>query len=62
MTYAKKVKSGTADLVVSIILDVLIVVFTLLIVIPLVWMVISSFKGTNEIFSNIWGFPGKWRV
>ena len=62
MTHAKKVKSGTADLVVSIILDVLIVVFTLLIVIPLVWMVISSFKGTNEIFSNIWGFPGKWRV
>lgn len=62
MTHAKKVKSGTADLVVSIILDILIVVFTLLIVIPLVWMVISSFKGTNEIFSNIWGFPGKWRV
>lgn len=62
MTHAKKVKSGTADLVVSIILDVLIVVFTLLIVIPLVWMVISSFKGTNEIFSNIWGFPESWRV
>lgn len=27
---------------------------------PLFWMVINSFKNTNEIFSNSWSLPSKW--
>lgn len=34
--------------------------FFIIIVLPLVWMVVSSFKTTNEIFSNLWGLPVKW--
>ncbi|MEG0768277.1 MAG: carbohydrate ABC transporter permease [Ruthenibacterium sp.] len=35
--------------------------FFLIIVIPMLWMVISSFKETNEIFDNIWGLPRVWQ-
>lgn len=62
MERSRKVRSNTSDRVVNIILDVLITVFILLILIPLVWMVISSFKETNEIFSNIWGLPAEWKI
>lgn len=34
--------------------------FFLLILIPVVWMVLSSFKSTNEIFENLWALPQKW--
>ncbi len=34
--------------------------FFLLIVIPLIWMVISSLKNTNEIFADLWALPEKW--
>lgn len=37
-----------------------IVLFFIIIVGPLLWMVISSFKSSTEIFSNIWGLPQKW--
>ncbi len=36
-------------------------VFLLAIIIPLLWMVASSFKTTNEIFSNIWSLPDVWQ-
>ncbi len=35
-------------------------IFFIIIVYPLIWMIISSFKSTNEIFSNIWGLPKTW--
>lgn len=34
--------------------------FFLLILIPIIWMILSSFKETNEIFTDLWGFPKKW--
>ncbi len=34
--------------------------FFLLILLPIVWMVLSSFKETNEIFQNLWAWPEKW--
>lgn len=37
------------------------ILFFVIIIYPFIWLVISSFKTTNEIFSNIWGFPGKWQ-
>lgn len=30
------------------------------IVYPLFWMIMSSFKSTNEIFNNSWGLPKHW--
>ena len=40
---------------------VVVVLFFLMIVLPLLWMVVSSFKTTNEIFDNIWGLPAQWQ-
>lgn len=37
-------------------------IFFILIAYPLIWTVLSSFKTTNEIFSNIWGLPKTWMV
>ena len=34
-------------------------IFTLAVVIPLLWMVLTSFKSGPEIFASPWGFPGK---
>ncbi len=34
--------------------------FFLLILLPIVWMVLSSLKETNEIFENLWAWPKKW--
>ncbi len=34
--------------------------FFLVIIVPFLWMVLSSLKTTNEIFTNIWGFPEKF--
>ena len=37
------------------------IIFFIIIVYPFIWMFLASFKTTNEIFSNIWGLPGKWQ-
>lgn len=34
-------------------------IFTLAVVIPLLWMVLTSFKSGPEIFASPWGLPGK---
>lgn len=36
--------------------------FFLLILIPVAWMIISSFKETSEIFTNLWTLPKQWRI
>lgn len=45
-----------------ILLGVLPFCFFVLILIPVAWMIISSFKETNEIFTNLWALPKQWRV
>lgn len=37
-------------------------VYAIVIAYPLIWMVISSFKNTSEIFSEPWGLPSIWLV
>ncbi|MFH1243751.1 MAG: carbohydrate ABC transporter permease, partial [Pseudomonadota bacterium] len=37
-------------------------IFFLIIILPMIWMILSSFKSTTEIFSNVWGLPEKWLV
>lgn len=41
-------------------LNIIPFLFFIIIVIPIAWMVISSFKETNEIFSDLWSLPKKW--
>jgi N-acetylglucosamine transport system permease protein len=38
----------------------LLVVWTLLGLVPLLWAVVTSFKSDREIFTNPWGLPTKW--
>src|SRR5262245_64267429 len=35
----------------------ILIVFTVAILYPIVWMMMSSFKTTGELASNIWGIP-----
>jgi raffinose/stachyose/melibiose transport system permease protein len=35
----------------------ILIVFTVIIVYPVLWMVLASFKAPGEIVTNIWGFP-----
>lgn len=37
-------------------------IYAILIAYPLIWMVISSFKNTTEIFTEPWGLPSVWLV
>lgn len=41
-------------------LSFLLVLF-IVITYPLLWMVINSFKSTEEIFTNTWSLPSQWR-
>jgi raffinose/stachyose/melibiose transport system permease protein len=34
--------------------------FTLSIIYPLIWMVMSGFKTKSELFTNTWAFPTEW--
>lgn len=51
-----KFKNNIGEIIPIIILTT----FFIIIVLPLSWTVISSFKSTNEIFTNIWGLPETW--
>jgi raffinose/stachyose/melibiose transport system permease protein len=57
-TVRKRNKTG-AYIIVGLI-SVLLFSYFVAIVYPLVWMVMSSFKSTNEIFNNSWGLPKHW--
>ncbi|MFD2212351.1 carbohydrate ABC transporter permease [Metabacillus endolithicus] len=35
--------------------------FAIIILYPLFWMLISSFKSYQEIYSNVWAFPTEWK-
>lgn len=40
----------------------LLLVYVIVIVYPLFWMLISSFKSNSEIYSNPFGLPSRWMV
>lgn len=42
--------------------QVILAVYAVVIAYPLVWMVISSFKSSSEIFADPWGLPSVWLV
>ncbi len=41
---------------------VLLLIYAIVIAYPLLWMVISSFKTSTEIFTDPWGLPSTWLV
>lgn len=42
--------------------QVVLAVYAVVIAYPLLWMVISSFKSSSEIFADPWGLPSVWLV
>lgn len=40
----------------------LLVAFAIIIIYPLFWMVVSSMKSYQEIYSDVWGLPGTWLI
>lgn len=36
------------------------IIFAIIILYPLFWMVVSSFKSYKEIYSNVWALPSEW--
>jgi N-acetylglucosamine transport system permease protein len=45
------------DLATSIPIYVLLVVWTILVIFPLIWLIYSSFKTNQELYASVWGFP-----
>ncbi|MFS0854096.1 carbohydrate ABC transporter permease [Microbacterium sp. 179-I 3D4 NHS] len=41
---------------------VVLAIYAIVIAYPLLWMVISSFKSSSEIFTDPWGLPSVWLV
>lgn len=41
---------------------VLLLIYAIVIAYPLLWMVVSSFKTSTEIFTDPWGLPSTWLV
>ncbi|WP_372469128.1 carbohydrate ABC transporter permease [Microbacterium maritypicum] len=41
---------------------VILAIYAVVIAYPLIWMVISSFKSSSEIFTDPWGLPSVWLV
>lgn len=41
---------------------VLLLLYAIVIAYPLLWMVVSSFKSSSEIFADPWGLPSTWLV
>ena len=39
---------------------ILLILLTLFIIIPLVWMIISGFKSNGDLFTNSFGLPKEW--
>lgn len=50
------------DSFVRILLGMIPFCFFMLILIPVAWMVINSFKETSEIFNNLWALPRQWKI
>ena len=56
----RKSTSTTSDRVVGGISHTILTVWSLIVVLPLLWTVMSSFKTSSEIFSSPFSLPSKW--
>jgi len=55
-----KTKSTTSDKVVGGVSHVMLVIWAIIVILPLVWTIIGSFKTTKEIFKSPFGLPANW--
>lgn len=53
----KRIKKSS---ILSILTGIIPFLFFLLILLPIIWMVLSSLKETNEIFKDLWALPKNW--
>lgn len=37
-------------------------IYAIVILYPLFWMIVSSMKSYDEIYSDVWGFPSEWLI
>ncbi|MGO1507874.1 MAG: carbohydrate ABC transporter permease [Microbacteriaceae bacterium] len=56
----RKVKSSTGDKAVGGASHVILAIWSLVVILPMVWTLIGSFKTTPEIFSSPFGLPAEW--
>lgn len=59
---SKRNKRKTKIKLSNILISIMLVMFAVMIIYPLLWMVISSFKEYNEIYNDVWGLPKTWLV
>ncbi|MFE6995196.1 carbohydrate ABC transporter permease [Microbacterium sp. NPDC057659] len=53
-------KSTTGDKVVGGISHVILVIWSIIVILPMIWTLIGSFKTTKEIFASPFGLPANW--
>ena len=57
---SKKSKNTTSDKVVGGISHTVLTIWSVIVVLPLLWTVLSSFKTNNEIFASPFSLPSRW--
>lgn len=56
----RKAKSTKGDRVVGAVSHTMLSIWTIIVVVPLLWTVLSSFKTSSEIFASPFGLPAHW--
>nr|WP_246286318.1 carbohydrate ABC transporter permease [Microbacterium pseudoresistens] len=56
----RKVESTPGDKAVSGVSHVVLAVWSIIVILPMVWTLLSSFKTTREIFASPFGLPAEW--
>ncbi|MFM9919351.1 carbohydrate ABC transporter permease [Lacisediminihabitans sp. H27-G8] len=59
-TFTRKSATTTGDRVVGGISHTILTIWCIIVVLPLLWTVMSSFKTSSEIFSSPFSLPAKW--
>ena len=54
-------RPGVGSRVLAFLPHLVLVAWALMIILPLLWTFLASFKNTTEIFSSPWTLPGSWR-
>lgn len=56
----RKPKLSTGDKVVGTLSHTMLVIWSLIVVLPMLWTLMTSFKSTREIFASPFGLPSHW--
>jgi N-acetylglucosamine transport system permease protein len=58
----RKAKASTGDLAVAGVSHTILIIWSLLVIVPLLWVIMSSFKTSSEIFASPFALPAKWNI